>query len=255
MAGAEVVVPPEDAALDALSAAQLAFGGDRSAQKNVDILTRYSLQPPQGKARRIIFRFLVSPVELIGRNCVEAIRIVKNTLVQSDDGSLRPRPTQAAETLPVGLVFRSIGYKGVALPDVPFDERSGVIPNHSGRVLDPQTGSPAAGEYVVGWIKRGPSGIIGTNKPDSVETVECLLADLKENRLHTPTQPSRAALETLLRARKVDWVTYDEWLALDAEEQERGQSVGRPRLKYSRTDEMLDAVHRLRQKDTNPVGE
>lgn len=255
MADAEVTVMPEEVILDDLSAAALAAGGDRAAQKNVEILANYSRMAAQDKTRRIIFRFLVSPVELIGTERVEAIKIVKNRLVQSDDGSLRPKATGEEETFPVGLVFRSIGYKGVALADLPFDERNGVIPNQQGRVIDMRTGAALPGEYVVGWIKRGPTGVIGTNKPDSVETVERLLEDMAEDRLNDPAQPSRAALEALLHKRAVDYVTYPEWQALDALEQTHGQAQGRPRIKYSQIEAMLDAVHDVREAAETIVGD
>jgi ferredoxin/flavodoxin---NADP+ reductase len=240
LADAEVLVPADEAALDDHSRAALAAENDRTAAKNVEILAKYSQQPPQGRARKLIMRFLVSPVELIGDERVEAIKLVKNELYRADDGSIRPRATDQHETIPVGLVFRSIGYKGVALAGVPFDERGGVIPNDHGRVL--RAGALVVGEYVVGWIKRGPSGVIGTNKPDSVESVERLLEDMRAGVLPTPSQPNRAALEALLDLRKPSYVTYDDWLRLDALEQANGQAQGRPRLKFSRVDDMLAAV-------------
>src|SRR5690606_5546254 len=122
--GAEVIVRPEDAELDPLSADDLLKSTDRTAERNVQTLARYATTPLQGKPRRLHMRFLGSPVELIGTERVEAIKLVKNELYRSDDGSLRPRPTNQFETIPVGLVFRSIGYKGVPLPDVPFDARN-----------------------------------------------------------------------------------------------------------------------------------
>ncbi len=242
MAGADVIVAPEEVALDALSKASLAANGDRSAERNVEILTRYSEQSPQGKKRRIIFRFLVSPVELIGNDHVEAIRIVHNDLYQTEDGTLRPRPNDREEVIPVGLVFRSIGYKGVSLPGVPFNEKAGVIPNRQGRVIDPKTDAVVPGDYVVGWIKRGPSGIIGTNKPDSVETVERLLEDVAAHNLPQPAKPSRASMESLLNTRGIHFVTYQDWQTLDSLEQKNGQAQGRPRIKFSRVEDMLEAL-------------
>lgn len=239
---AEVIVPPADIQLDPLSEAFLAAGADKAAVRNVEILREYAIHPPQGKTRQIITRFLVSPVEIIGTERVEAIKVVKNELVQSDDGSLRPRATGETEIIPVGLVFRSVGYSGVALPDVPFDARQGVIPNLQGRVLAEVNGSPAAGNYVVGWIKRGPSGIIGTNKPDSVETVDRLLDDLHAGALMQPATPSRAAVEKLLALRQPNIITYADWQCLDQIESQRGAALGRPRLKFSRIDDMLAAL-------------
>jgi ferredoxin--NADP+ reductase len=245
---AEIVVDPTEATLDDLSRAAVAAEGDRSTQRNIEILKEYSLRQPERKSRRIIMRFLVSPVELIGTARVEAIKLVKNVLVQADDGSLRPRATDETETIPVGLVFRSIGYKGMALPGVPFDERGGVIPNQQGRVTDPQTQAAVPGLYAVGWIKRGPSGVIGTNKPDAVETVERLLEDARTGQLLAPTQTERRAIEALLNARGVDYDTYADWQALDALEQVNGAALGRPRLKFSRVADMLAAVKALRER-------
>jgi ferredoxin--NADP+ reductase len=124
------------------------------------------------------------------------------------------------------------------LPDLPFDARAGIIPNQGGRVVDPATGQVAPGEYVVGWIKRGPTGVIGTNKPDAQETVNLMLQDLPLE----VARPGREALENLLRARKPDYVTFEDWQTLDQIEVANGQVSGRPRLKFSRVDDMLEAL-------------
>ena len=187
-----------------------------------------------------MLRFLVSPVEIVGEGKVEAIRIVRNELHPDDDGSLRPRPTGQTEEIPCGLVFRSIGYRGVPLPGVPFDERSCVIPNESGRVLS--GGAPLAGEYAVGWIKRGPSGIIGTNKKDAQETVDLLFEDVDAGRLPEPEDPDRDSLEELLDERVPEHVTYAGWEAIDRKEKELGEPQGRPRVKLCTFDELLEAA-------------
>jgi ferredoxin--NADP+ reductase len=248
LADAEVIVSPADAALDPLSAAQVEKEADRGVTGNVEAVRRYAETPPVGKARRIVLRFLVSPVRLIGQDRVEAIEIMKNELVQSDDGSLRPRATGETEILPVGLVFRSIGYKGVALPDVPFDDRNGIIPNVNGRVIG-EDGQPRTGEYAVGWIKRGPSGIIGTNKPDAVVTDTLLLGDLAEGKLWTP-RGDAAELPMLLKMRGADVITLDDWHRLDQIEIARGQELGRPRLKFTHIDEMYAAIREARGERT-----
>lgn len=240
MAGADVVVLPSEAALDPLSQQYIDSGNDRVAAKNVEILAQYAQQPAAGHPKRIIMRFLVSPVEIIGTDRVEAIKVVKNEICEKKH-FLAPCPTDEHEIIPVGLVFRSIGYHGVALPDLPFDEWSGTIPNDQGRVLDP-SGEPRVGQYVSGWIKRGPTGIIGTNKPDSQETVDSLLADLNAGRLPTPSLPHREAIDDLLHVRTIRFVSYADWQILDALELERGRAVGRPRLKFSRVEDMLDAL-------------
>lgn len=235
----DIVVAPAEIALDPLSQDALVSHPDRVADKNIEIMTRYSQQTAFNKRKKIIMRFLVSPVELIGDGHLTAIKLVKNELQLAKDGSLRAHATDKTETLPVGLVFRSIGYKGLPLPGLPFDDRAGLIPNEKGRVIDPQTKQPVTGAYAVGWIKRGPSGIIGTNKPDSVETVQTLLADLPNL---PAVESSPEAIEALVHERKPEYVTYEDWLTLDALERKNGEAVSRPRIKYSRIEDMLAAI-------------
>jgi ferredoxin--NADP+ reductase len=241
LAAAQVHIDLTELNLDPFSQEYVASGADRSAERNLEILHHYAENPVTGQPKTIVLRFLVSPVEILGTNHVEAIRVVKNELYRADDGSLRSRPTGTFETIPVGLVFRSIGYKGVALPGMAFDAAHGVIPNVRGHVVD-AAGKTQPGEYVVGWIKRGPSGIIGTNKPDAQETAQELIADLTSGSLAHPTSPSRASIESLLSDRGVQFVTYQDWQILDRLEQERGQRVGRPRVKFCRIEEMLAAL-------------
>ena len=237
---ADVFVDPKDCRLDPLSAESIEGEGNLTARRNVEILTGYSTREPVGRPRRIRLRFLVSPVEILGSERVEGIRIVRNELHRDDDGVLRPRPSGVTEELECGLVFRSIGYRGVPLPDVPFDERRGVIPNDGGRVLGPQ--GPVPGQYAVGWIKRGPTGIIGTNKKDAQETVDHVLEDAAAGRLPQPSDPEPHAVEELLRERRPDHVTYEGWRAIDRRERDAGEPAGRPRVKLTRVEELLDAA-------------
>ncbi len=240
---ASVIVAQEEVTLDPVSRQFIDSGEDRVASKNVEILKGFAAQGDTGKPRKIIMRFCVSPVEIIGTDKVDAIKVVKNDLVPNEKGDLKPKATDQFETIPVGLVFRSVGYHGVPLPDVPFDERSGTIPNTLGRVLTvPKIGEQVIGDYAVGWIKRGPSGIIGTNKPDSVETVNSLLEDARAGKVLAPATPDRAKLESLLKARNVQYVTFEDWHFLDTVEQERGEFRNAPRLKFSKVDEMLKAI-------------
>src|SRR5712692_5535491 len=173
LAGADARVLPEEVALDDLSRAALEKSQDRATYRKLELLQKYAAQKAPTKLRRLIIRFLVSPVELLGNGDgqVAAVRLVKNTLYATEAGTLRPSPTEQCELLPGGLVFRCVGYRGVPLPGVPFDERWGVILNQKGRVLHSETLQPRIGEYTAGWIKRGPTGVIGTNKPDALETV------------------------------------------------------------------------------------
>jgi len=144
----------------------------------------------------------------------------------------------------VGLVFRSVGYRGVPLPGVPFNDDWGVILNDKGRVLDPGTKEPLVGEYTAGWIKRGPTGVIGTNKPDAAETVECMFEDLARGAVLEPAHPEAAAAETLVRQRQPSFVSYNAWLKLDALEVAHGRAQGRPRVKLTSVEEMLAALGR-----------
>ncbi|HXH82553.1 MAG TPA: FAD-dependent oxidoreductase [Candidatus Tectomicrobia bacterium] len=246
LAGADVVVVPEEVALDPLTREALEKSGDRATRKKVEILQGFAARPPAGRPRRLVLRFLVSPVELLddGTGAVGGMRLARNRLVPTPTGTLQAEPTGEVETLPVGLVFRSVGYRGVAIPGVPFEERWGVVLNEAGRVLDPATRAPRTGEYVAGWIKRGPSGVIGTNKPDAVETVTAMLEDAAAGRTLTPPEPTATAAEQLIRSRRPRCVTYDEWLRLDEIEVERGRLQGRPRVKFTRVGDMLEALGR-----------
>jgi ferredoxin--NADP+ reductase len=185
-------------------------------------------------------RFLWSPVAIHGEERVEAIELVRNAL--SEDGK-RAVATDVRETLECGLVLRSVGYRGVALPEVPFDEERGTIRNADGRVLD-ETGAQVPGVYCTGWIKRGPSGIIGTNKKDATETVELLLADAAAGKLGSPETPSAAAIDALLAERGVAYIEYDGWTAIDTHERAAGEPHGRPRVKLCTWDELLAAAAR-----------
>lgn len=247
MEDAEVVIAPDEVALDALSQAVVDEGKDRTAIKNWEIMKSYSVKPSHGARRKVVFHFLVSPTEVLGTERVEGVRLVKNELLKKDDGSLRPRATNETFDIPVGLIFRSIGYMGLPLPGVPFHESWGVIPNVEGRVVtDAKSETPVTGVYVVGWIKRGPSGIIGTNKPDSHETVDRLLQDYKAGNLLLPVQPSPESIEALLRSR-TQFVTYADWKILDELEVKRGETIGRPRVKFTTVDEMLAALAEYKQ--------
>jgi ferredoxin--NADP+ reductase len=241
MTDADVYVDARDVELDELSRTWLeSDAASATARKNVEILTGYAGRKPQGKRRRIVLRFLASPLEILGTDKVEGIRICRNTL-RDEDGALRACTTESTEELDCDIVFRSIGYKGVAVQGVPFDERKGTVPNEQGRILDAQ-GEPIRGEYAVGWIKRGPTGIIGTNKRDAQETVDAILEDLDAGRLNEPADPSRDALEELLDERKPDHVTYAGWEAIDSAEKAAGEPQGRPRVKLTTTEELLDAA-------------
>src|SRR6266498_718797 len=229
LADADITAIPQEVELDPLSRAAVERSQDRATLKKVEMLREYARRAPTGKSRRLILRFLVSPVELIsdGAGRVAAMRLVRNELYATSTGALQPRATDRFEELPVGLVFRSVGYRGVPLPGVPFNESWGVILNDKGRVLDPDTKQPIVGEYAAGWIKRGPTGVIGTNKPDAAETVECMFEDLAQGAVLEPTRPGAAAAEALVRQRQPNYVSYTDWLKLNEIEVARGRAQGR----------------------------
>ncbi|MEL6269548.1 MAG: FAD-dependent oxidoreductase [Chloroflexota bacterium] len=250
---AQVIVSEEDVTLDPLSTNYLTDSGDRSAEKNVSMLQQYyETEHDPDKSKEIIMRFLVSPVKFDGDGKVEHVEIVHNELYLNERGTLRPRATEQHETIEAGIVFRSIGYRGVPLPDVPFFDKWGIIPNVDGRVTDTHEGEFVPGDYAVGWIKRGPSGIIGTNKPDSIETVRHMLEDLAEGKHYTPTQTTRAAVEDLLKERDVRYVTFADWQKIDEIEVSKGEAAGRPRVKFTNPAEMLAL---LESSEAQPSGD
>jgi ferredoxin/flavodoxin---NADP+ reductase len=243
---ADITAEPAEVELDPLSRAAVERSQDRPTLKKVEILREYARRPVSGKSKRLVLRFLVSPVELIGDDTgrVAAMRLVRNELYATSTGALQPRATDRFEEIPVGLVFRSVGYRGVPLSGVPFNESWGVILNDKGRVLDPGTKQPLVGEYTAGWIKRGPTGVIGTNKPDAAETVACMFEDLARRAVLEPAHPEAAAADAFVRQRQPSFVSYADWLKLDAIEVAQGRAQGRPRVKLTSVEEMFAALGR-----------
>lgn len=247
LADADVIVDSEELERS-LAVEDQAAAEDITSRRNVEILREYAAREPAGHDRRIVLRFMLSPTTLLpaenGR--LGAVELVRNELVAAPDGRLRAQASEERETIEAGLVFRAIGYRGIALPGVPFDERAAVIPNVGGRVTDPDSGDPLPGEYVVGWIKRGPSGVIGTNKRDAQETVDALLTDLgaleeaaPAGPTHVPGISDAAAIEALVRSRQPLLVPYEGWEAIDRHERALGEPAGRPRVKLTRIEELL----------------
>jgi ferredoxin/flavodoxin---NADP+ reductase len=242
LSDADVIV--EQAELDrALSVPDPASEADATSRRNVEILRSYAARPLEGRRKRIVLRFLLSPVALTGdeQGHLEAVELVRNELQPDPGGTLRAGATAQRETIPAGLLFRAIGYRGIPLPGVPFDERHGVIPSVNGRVTDPVTGAALPGEYVVGWIKRGPSGVIGTNKKDAQQTVDAILADVRVGQSETSASASgdADAVEAMLLARQPALVRYEGWSEIDRHERALGASSGRPRVKVTTIEEML----------------
>jgi len=240
---ADIVVDPAEVELDELSRSELASEeADPTSKRNVELLTGFSRREPEGKPKRVVMRFLRSPVEIQGDGKVERLVVAVNELHRDENGAIRARDTGEREVIECGLVLRSIGYKGVSLGGTPFDERRGVIPNDAGRVIDPDAGGEQVpGHYAVGWIKRGPSGVIGTNKKDAAETVQSLLADLEAGAVPT-REPIEPGIEELLAQRAPEAVSYEGWTAIDRAEVAAGEPHGRPRAKFCRVAEMVEAA-------------
>jgi ferredoxin/flavodoxin---NADP+ reductase len=237
----DVIVDPAEVELDEHSARWLESEGSAIARKNVEILRGYASRAPNGSPRRIELRFLRSPLELVGegeRGRVGGLRVVRNRIEPGPSGAPRAVATGDEELIDCGLVLRSIGYRGQPLPGVPFDERRGLIRNQGGRVTS-EDGEPIPGEYAVGWIKRGPSGVIGTNKKDAADTIAKLVEDAKAGCLNEPADADREAVSPWLRARAPGHVSWGGWKAIDDHEVSRGEPQGRPRVKLVRVPEMI----------------
>jgi ferredoxin--NADP+ reductase len=231
--------------LDELSSAALAEA-DKTRTRNVEILQEYAARAKTGKPITVRFRFLASPVELLAdaNGHVSAVHIENNAIVARDDGTLAARGTGAFEDIPAQLVFRSIGYTGQPVAGISFDERRGLIRNEGGRVTD-EDGSHYCGEYVAGWIKRGPSGVIGTNKKDAQDTVDRIVEDAAADRLN---QPVADDIDAIIAAHAPQAVTWEGWEAIDAVETAAGAASdpGRPRVKLTDWGALREAVERAR---------
>jgi ferredoxin/flavodoxin---NADP+ reductase len=242
MVDADIDIDAGEMELDELSREWLdSDDADPTNRRNVDIFTDFSQREPEGKRKKIVMRFLRSPIEIQGDGRVERIVVGKNELQRDDSGRIRAVDTGERETIECGMVLRSIGYKGIPIEGVPFEDGRGLIPNDGGRVHD-GSGEQVPGLYAVGWIKRGPSGVIGTNKKDAQETVDGLFADLEAGNVpEAGLADDRSAIETLLNERVPDHITFKGWQAIDAAEVEAGKPHGRPRVKFCKVEELVEA--------------
>jgi ferredoxin/flavodoxin---NADP+ reductase len=239
---ADIVIDPAEVELDEASREYVESDEcEPTHRRNVEIFTDFSQREPEGKPKRVVLRFCCSPVEIRGDGKVESLVIGRNELYRDEAGAIRARDTGEREEIECGLVLRSIGYKGIGLEGIPFDTDRGVIPNVGGRVTDLESGEQAAGHYAVGWIKRGPSGVIGTNKKDAQDTVDSLLADLEAGKV-PEREPVEQTIEELLAERAGDHVTYLGWQAIDSAEIAAGEPHGRPRVKFCSIEEMVEAA-------------
>ncbi|MEO8197577.1 MAG: NADP oxidoreductase [Thermoanaerobaculia bacterium] len=239
--GVDLVVDPRELELDPGSEQELR--GDPQAQKNMEILRAVAARPATGAERRIHLRFCVSPVVIEGESGRVAGVCLERNRLAGEAGNLRAVGTGERFTLPAGLVVRAVGYRSLPLAGLPFDEKSATIPNLRGRVIDPASQAPLPGLYVSGWIKRGPTGLIGSNKPDGTETAAAMLEDLQALAL-APLAPIApiTPIDDLLAARNLRPVQFADWKRLDQLEVERGRATGRPRVKFGRVAEMLAAL-------------
>lgn len=214
---------------------------DTATLRKITTLQRLAERPLMGHPRRIVLRFLSSPVQVLGEGRVQGVTVARNRLERDEAGQWRALSTGEVQQLDCGLVMRAIGFFGQPLPGLPFDVVRGVVPSEEGRVL--QGGQVLPGHYVTGWIKRGPRGIIGTNKKCARDTVRSLLTDADAGRLPTAGTLDAAAVEQRIRERQPDYVSQSEWLRLDDAERRAGRLEGRPRVKLTRVEEMLAAAH------------
>ncbi|OBJ52163.1 FAD-dependent oxidoreductase [Mycobacterium sp. 1423905.2] len=233
--GVDVIVDPGQ--LEGITDEDAAAAG-KTTKTNIKVLRDYAERAPRPGHRRIVFRFLTSPIEIKGEDRVEKIVLGRNELITDESGRVSAKDTGEREELPVQLVVRSVGYRGVPTPGLPFDERSGTIPNTDGRV------DGSRNEYVVGWIKRGPTGVIGTNKKDSQETVDTLLDDLaKAGELADFGADHAGQLLEWLHSRQPKLVTSAHWEIIDRFERDAGEPHGRPRVKLPSLARLLDIGH------------
>jgi ferredoxin--NADP+ reductase len=238
--GADLVIAERDLKLDPLTQAALEAGDiETQNERNYKIMREDALRAPRPGRKVVQMRFYESPVEILGEDSVTGVRVRRNTLKHGRGDRLSVEPLDDYDTIPCGAVFRSIGYKVAPMEGVPYDAEWSVIPHDEGQVLAARNGDPVPGLFVAGWAKRGPSGVIGTNKPDAAETVHTLLKAFQAGRLPTPTEGD---VGELLDERGVQTVSYDDWKTLDGLEIAAGEAEGRPRTKFANVAAMLAAL-------------
>jgi ferredoxin--NADP+ reductase len=240
LSGVDIVIDPAELELDPYSQALLDDPEvEPSLKLKYALAEEFAAKPPTDGKKRIVFKYLAAPTAVTGTDKVEGLEYTRNELIE-EDGILNARPTSETGTLPASLVLRSIGYRGQPVPGLPFDDKRAVVPNEHGRVTGPD-GQPLTGVYVSGWIKRGPRGVIGSNRIDSEETVEGLIADFVAGKLVAPTA-GRDALRALVQERQPDLVDRVGWKAIDQAERGAGKGAGRPRVKFTTRADLLQAA-------------
>ena len=235
--GCDLVIASQDRVLDPETARRVQLGTlDNLTGRKLDAIALARPSPRPGR-KVVRVRLWTSPVEIVGLERAEAVRLQRNRMEKSPSGSWQLVPEGPTELLEAGLVFSSIGYQVEPLPDAPFDPKGGVVPHRRGQVLD--GGAPVPGLFVTGWAKRGPHGVIGANKPDAQETTRCLLEAWRAQALPAPQGEE---IEALLQSRGVAFVSYPDWRLLDTLEVDAGQDAGRPRRKFVDAESMLRAL-------------
>ena len=237
----DVALDPADLIRDPTSQAELDNPKNVNNRRNMAVFEEFAKRRAPSKRKRLYIRFLHSPIRIQGQDHVESIVFEKNRL-EGEAFRQKARGTGEMKTLKCGLVFRAVGHRGVPIPGVPFDEARGVFPNQAGRIL--HQGKPVPGLYAAGWIKRGPTGLIGTNKADGIETVDSILADLSE--IHPCPEPDSAPIHALLSSRNIRVVSYEDWRRIDTAEITHGEAKGKPREKFTTFDALLDAARKPR---------
>ncbi len=243
--GADLILDEDEIEPDELTIKHMQEHEDKSVTRKLELLKEYSQSATGNKNKKLYIKFLLSPVEITGHDdsTIKSLVLTENELYESEDGSVRCKSADKIVELDVGLVFRSIGYHGVPLAGVPFNESWGVISNEKGRIVDNEN-IHIEGMYATGWIKRGPTGVIGTNKTDSAETVNSILEDINDEKLNTPESTDPESIENLIMSRNDKIITYEKWLKVDDSEKLRGEKLGRPRLKYTDIDEIIDIANK-----------
>ncbi|NNE71822.1 MAG: FAD-dependent oxidoreductase [Rhodothermales bacterium] len=241
--GADLIILPEEADPDPISAAELEANPDRMSVRKLEMIQSFAGRELTGKPKRLHLRFLVSPtaIDAAPDGGVGAVHLVHNEIYRADSGALRPRSSDRTAKIDAGLVFRSVGYRGAPLPEVPFRTDWAIIRNEEGRVVD-DDGSTVPGVYTAGWIKRGPSGVIGTNKACAVGTVNALLEDDASGGLPDPQSPTPESAASMINEVAPDSFDFSDWERLDELEVAAGEAGGRPRVKFTSVEEMREAL-------------
>ncbi|NMD61415.1 UNVERIFIED_ORG: ferredoxin--NADP+ reductase [Nocardia globerula] len=240
--GVDLVIDPDEAQIDEVTQAILDSPDTESSVKaKIALARKVADAQPAGQSKRLVLRYLTSPTEISGAERVETVTITRNRLEQTAEGTVIAVPTDSTEVIEASMVLRAVGYRGVPVPGVPFDDARGVISNLEGRVVPLGSEDPIHGVYATGWVKRGPSGVIGTNKKCAADTVDLLLQDYVAGALPSP-QIDAESFAKLVSGRAPDVVDFAGWSLIDKAERAAGKPRNRPRVKFVDVDSMMNVV-------------